>query len=91
MSRPTDGANADYQLLIEIRAFDIETAPRTEAVVELSAKVLGNNGRVVGTNVFRAAIPTTVSDASAAAAVLNQAFGQVATELVAWTAKIAKT
>jgi phospholipid/cholesterol/gamma-HCH transport system substrate-binding protein len=91
VSRPTDGANADYQLLIEIRAFDIETAPRTEAVVDLSAKVLGSNGRVVGTNIFRAASPTTVSDASSAAAVLNQAFGQVTTELVAWTAKIAKT
>jgi phospholipid/cholesterol/gamma-HCH transport system substrate-binding protein len=91
VSRPTDGANADYQLLIEIRAFDIETTGQTEAVVELSAKVLGNNGRVIGSNVFRTAIPTKVSDASAAAAVLNQAFGQVATDLVAWTAKTIRT
>lgn len=90
-SRPLDGFNADFQLVIEIRTFEVETAPETAAVVELSAKVLGTNGRIVGSNVFRATVPTKVTDASAAAAALNEAFGNVAKDLVIWTANALKT
>jgi phospholipid/cholesterol/gamma-HCH transport system substrate-binding protein len=91
VSRPTDGFNADYQLLIEIRTFEISTDPDTAAVVELSAKVLGTDGKVVGSRVFRSSLPTKVSDAAAAAAVLNEAFGNVARDLVMWTAETIKT
>lgn len=91
VARPTDGFNADYQLLIEIRTFEISTDPDIAAVVELSAKVLGTDGKVVGSRVFRSSVPTKVTDAAAAAAVLNQAFGNVARDLVMWTAETIKT
>ncbi len=34
--------------------------------------------------IFRATVPATAADASAAAAALDTAFGKVATELVVW-------
>jgi phospholipid/cholesterol/gamma-HCH transport system substrate-binding protein len=86
VARPSDGVTGDYQLLIEIRAFQIATAPQTEAVVELSAKLVGEGGRIKESRVFRGALPTKVTDAAAAAAALNEAFGQVAKELVNWAA-----
>ena len=91
MARPTDGLTSDYQLLIEIRTFEVATSPEVAAVVELSAKILDNNGRVVQSNVFRNAVPTKVTDAAAAAAALDKAFGTVAKDIVVWTAGAIKT
>jgi phospholipid/cholesterol/gamma-HCH transport system substrate-binding protein len=86
VARPAEGLTSDYQLLIEIRSFQIATEPEKAAIVELSAKVLGENGRIKDSRVFRSALPTKVTDAAAAASALNEAFGNVAKELVIWTA-----
>jgi phospholipid/cholesterol/gamma-HCH transport system substrate-binding protein len=86
VARPAEGLTSDYQLLIEIRSFQIVTAPEPAAVVELSAKILGENGRIKDSRVFRGALPTRVTDAAAAAAALNEAFGKAARELVTWAA-----
>ena len=81
-----DGLNSDYQLLTEIRSFEISTEPEPRAVVELSAKLLGENGRIKGSRVFRSELPTKITDAAAAAAALNEAFGKVANDVVIWAA-----
>jgi len=86
VARPGDGLNSDYQLLIEIRSFEIATAPEMAAVVELSAKILGENGRIKDSRIFRSTLPAKITDAAAAASALNEAFGNVAKELVIWTA-----
>jgi len=86
VARPLEGLNSDFQLLTEIRAFQITTAPDTAAVVELSAKILGENGRIKAQRVFRSTVPTKLTDAAAAAAALDQAFGAVAKDIVTWTA-----
>lgn len=85
VARPFDNLQSDYQLAIEIRAFQISDGPAPEAVVELSARVVGENGRIKEQRVFRSAVPTKVTDAAAAADALNEAFGNVARELVVWT------
>lgn len=90
VARPTDGVTGDYQLLVDLRRFEISTSPTPAAVVELSVKLLGNDGRIKASKVFRGEVPTKVTDAATAAAVLNEAFGGVAKELVIWaTAAIA--
>jgi phospholipid/cholesterol/gamma-HCH transport system substrate-binding protein len=86
VARPFEGINSDYQLLIEIRAFDVTTAPAPVAVVELSAKLVGEGGRIKASRVFRSTEPTKITDAAAAAAALNEAFGKVVKEIVIWTA-----
>jgi phospholipid/cholesterol/gamma-HCH transport system substrate-binding protein len=85
VARPLEGLNSDFQLAIETRSFQLTTAPEPAAVVELSAKIVGENGRIKDQRVFRAAVPTKVSDAAAAAAALNEAFERVAKEVVVWT------
>jgi phospholipid/cholesterol/gamma-HCH transport system substrate-binding protein len=86
VARPFEGINSDYQLLIEIRSFQVTTAPEPVAVVELSAKLVGEGGRIKVSRVFRSTQPTKITDAAAAAAALNEAFGKVAREIVIWTA-----
>ena len=86
VARAGDGLNSDYQLLIEIRSFQVATAPETTAMVEFSAKIVGENGRIKDSRVFQSMLPTKITDAAAAAGALNEAFGNVAKELVIWTA-----
>ncbi len=86
VGRPVDGLTADYQLLIDIRSFQISTSPEVVASVEFAAKILATNGRIVDARTFRAAVPAKITDAAVAAASLDQAFGKAVTELVVWTA-----
>lgn len=88
VTRPGDGLNSDYQLLVEIRSFEIATAPEMAAIVELSARIVGENGRIKDSGVFRSALPAKVTDAATAAGALNEAFGNVAKELVIWAAGV---
>jgi len=85
VARPLDGFAADRQLLIDIRQFQVLSSAGPAAEVELSAKLVGDNGRIAAARIFRASVPVTPADAAVAAAALDQAFGKVATELVVWT------
>jgi phospholipid/cholesterol/gamma-HCH transport system substrate-binding protein len=87
VSRPVDGLSADYQLLLDIRAFQI--AGREDAAeAEFAAKVLGNDGRIVAGKIFAAKVPAASAEAPAAIAALDEAFGKVAVELAAWVADV---
>jgi len=91
VARPMDGLAADFQLLIEIRRFQISTTPEAEADVEFAAKVLGSDGRIVDSRTFHTTAPSPplkTLDAPGAAAALNNAFDRVAVDLVVWTASV---
>jgi phospholipid/cholesterol/gamma-HCH transport system substrate-binding protein len=88
-----EGINADYQLLIDIRNFQIsptmlDTAGADSATptahVAFAAKIIGENGKIIGSRTFDAMVPAKTNAAGAAAA-LNQAFGKAAADLVLWT------
>ncbi|MCB1547488.1 MAG: membrane integrity-associated transporter subunit PqiC [Hyphomicrobiaceae bacterium] len=85
LGRAPDGAPADFQLLTEIRRFEIAEDAAPRAVVELATKVLDKDGKIIGTRVFKAERPLASREPQAAVAALNDAFAQVATELVTWT------
>ncbi len=87
VSRPLEGVTGDFQLLIDIRRFQITVAAEPTADVALTAKVLDGKGRIVDTRTFNATVPAARVDASAATAALDQAFSSAATELVAWTSR----
>ncbi len=58
VARPMDSITPDFQLLIDIRKFEIEgTAAAPVAHVELAAKVVGKAGRIVGSRTFDASVP----------------------------------
>ncbi len=75
---------AAYQLVIDLRNFAIAAGGAPTADVEFSAKLVAENGHVVGAQLFHATAPATGTDAPAIAAALNQAFGKAVTDLVGW-------
>jgi phospholipid/cholesterol/gamma-HCH transport system substrate-binding protein len=95
VARPLEGLNADNQLALDIRSFDIAGGPSAggapgpaQAHVAFTAKVLGDNGRILGSRIFDAKAPVQNATASGAAAAFNEAFAKAATELAAWTAGV---
>jgi phospholipid/cholesterol/gamma-HCH transport system substrate-binding protein len=88
VARPAEGLNADYQLLIDIRAFQISLTPQAQALIEFSAKILGHDGKIIATKIFRSIVPVGSIDASAAASALDQAFGKTAVDLVTWASPL---
>jgi phospholipid/cholesterol/gamma-HCH transport system substrate-binding protein len=89
VARPLEGLAADYQLVIDIRSFQILSGPDGSpmAQVEFAAKVVGD-GKIVGSRAFSATAPSPDVRAAAAAAAIDQAFGKAATDLVVWTATV---
>jgi phospholipid/cholesterol/gamma-HCH transport system substrate-binding protein len=85
VSRPREGATGGYQLLLDIRRFDISTASAATAEINFMAKIAGEDGRIVGAREFQSSVPAEGSDAKAYVAALDQGFGKLATELVGWT------
>ena len=86
VARPIDGLTASHQIIIDIRSFQLSVAAAPVAEVEFSAKVLGDNGKIIDAKIFRATVPAAAADAPAAAAALDNAFGKTAAELVVWAA-----
>ena len=84
VSRPGDKVTADYQLISEIRAFDIQTATG-EAVVDLSLKLVADGtGRVAAARIFTARVPVASVDAGSGARALDQALVTVLADIVRW-------
>jgi phospholipid/cholesterol/gamma-HCH transport system substrate-binding protein len=86
VTRPIEGLATSAQLLIDIRSFEIVLTPDPVAEVELSAKILGEGGKIVAARIFRASAPAKSTEAPAAPAAIGEAFAKVATDLVVWAA-----
>ncbi len=78
---------AAYQVLIDLRSFAIATGPEPVADVEFSAKIVAENGHIVGLRLFHATVPARATDTPAVAAALNEAFGKAVADLAAWVAR----
>lgn len=84
VGRPGEGLAIDFQIITEIRAFGIENGV---AVVEIGAKLLNDRTGVVrSTKTFSASV-RAVNGSDGYVAALDQAFADVASELVAWAGK----
>ncbi|NDW05344.1 ABC-type transport auxiliary lipoprotein family protein [Jiella pacifica] len=83
---PGQGLAIDYQLIMEIRRFEIETAGAATARIDISVKALNDRtGSVRQTKIFSAAAPVGGAGNSAYVAALNRAFDQISGEIVTWT------
>jgi cholesterol transport system auxiliary component len=88
VGKPGEGLAIDYQVITEIRAFEISTEGSDTAVVEIFAKILNDrNGTVRAQKAFRATLPVSGSGHPAFVAALDGAFADVAAEIVSWTLK----
>ncbi|TCR83984.1 ABC-type transport auxiliary lipoprotein family protein [Rhizobium sp. BK376] len=83
---PGQGLAIDYQVVTDIRSFEIDNAGHTAATVEISAKILNDRtGTIKAQNVFRKAVPVSGGTNSDFVKALNVAFEGVATDIVDWT------
>ena len=83
---PGQGLAIDYQLIMEIRRFEIDTSGAATARIDISVKALNDrNGTVRQTKIFSASAPVGGAGNSAYVAALNRAFDQIAGEIVTWT------
>lgn len=86
VGKPGEGLAIDYQVITNIRAFEISTEGADTAVVEIFAKILNDrNGTVIAQKAFKATLPVSGSGNPAFVAALDGAFAQVAADIVAWT------
>jgi len=85
VSRPIDQLEAAYRLELGIRNFQISLLPAPTAVVEITARLLNDKGKVADARIFNVSVPAAGTQGPEAVAALNQAFSQAATQLVVWT------
>lgn len=86
VGKPGEGLAIDYQVVTEIRAFEIRLDGGARAEVELYVKVLNDrNGVVRAARSFRATAPVSGTGNAAYVAGLDRAFSQVAGEVVNWS------
>jgi ABC-type uncharacterized transport system auxiliary subunit len=88
VSRPLEGVTPDFQLVTDIRNFQILAGTPATADVEFAAKILNSEGHVAGARLFHATNPIRSVDAASAAGALDAAFGSTLPDLVVWTSTI---
>jgi cholesterol transport system auxiliary component len=85
VGRAGNGVAADLVLQSDIRFFGVSTAEGSQAVVEISAKLVdGNSGRIVSARVFRGAQPVGALNGKAAAQALDGVTVRVLQDIVRW-------
>lgn len=85
VGKPGEGLAIDFQVITDIRAFEIVTDGPDRAVVEIFAKILNDrNGSVKAQKAFRAEVPVSGTGGANFIAGLDSAFADVSAELVGW-------
>lgn len=86
VGRPGEGLAIDYQVMTDIRAFEILASGTKIAKVEISVKLLNDrNGVVAASKIFESSVGAGSSTGSFVPA-LDEAFSETVAEIVAWVA-----
>lgn len=89
VGKPGEGLAIDYQIIAEIRAFEVRVDGGERADVELFVRILNDrNGVVRASRTFTTTAPVTGAGNNAYVDALDNAFGQAAVEIVDWAASI---
>ena len=87
IGRAAEGLTGDFQLLVDLRSFQIVADAKPTAKVAFGAKILDSGGKIVGSKLFEVNAPAAAVDAPGATTALNAAFGDAAKQLVIWTSQ----
>ncbi|MFC5585924.1 ABC-type transport auxiliary lipoprotein family protein [Nitratireductor kimnyeongensis] len=83
---PGEGLAIDYQILADLRAFNVRVDGQDRAEVEIFVRILNDrNGVVRASRIFSASMPVSGSGGQAFASALDRAFGSAMSGLVDWT------
>ena len=86
VGKPGEGLAIDYQVITEIRSFEVRVNGGAHADVQLFVRILNDkNGVVRASRVFDASTPVSGAGNDAYVAALDRAFGEVTREIVTWT------
>jgi phospholipid/cholesterol/gamma-HCH transport system substrate-binding protein len=83
--RMTDAAQAEFQLLIDVRRFRIAVASQPVAEIALSARIVDKSGKVVAARLFDESEKFDQVAPQEAVAAFSDAFGRIAKGMIAWT------
>lgn len=83
--RATDSPGTSFQLLIDVRSFQINTDAELTAEIEFSARIMNKDGQVIASHLFQQSRKLDKPDPASAVAAFSEAFGSAATELITWT------
>ncbi|MDE1993304.1 MAG: membrane integrity-associated transporter subunit PqiC [Rhizobiaceae bacterium] len=83
---PGQGLAIDYQIVTDIRTFEVDAAGAHTATVEISVKILNDRtGTIKAQNVFRKVVPVSGNSNADFVKGLDLAFAGVAADIVDWT------
>lgn len=83
--RSVDNPGTTFQLLVDVRNFQIDTEDELTAEIGFSARIVNKEGQVVASRLFEQRRKLDKPDPASAVAAFNEAFGSIATELITWT------
>jgi cholesterol transport system auxiliary component len=88
VGKPGQGLAIDYQIVTDIRSFEVTTNGSRVATVEISAKLLNDrNGTVRAQSVFKAIVPVAGTENRRFIEALDKAFARVGADIVDWALK----
>ncbi len=86
VGKPGEGLAIDYQIIVEIRSFEVRVTGGERADVDLFVRILNDrNGEVRAARDFTASVPVSGGGNQAYIDALDRAFGETAREIVGWT------
>lgn len=89
VGKPGEGLAIDYQIIVEVRSFEVRVDGGDHAHVDLFVRVLNDrNGEVRASKDFVATAPVSGSGNQAYIGALDNAFGDAARQIVGWTDRL---
>lgn len=86
VGKPGEGLAIDYQIIVEIRSFEVRVGGGEHADIDLFVRILNDrNGEVRASRSFTASAPVSGSGNQGYVGALDKAFGEAAQEVVRWT------
>lgn len=86
VGKPGEGLAIDYQIISDIRSFEISTGGADTAIVEIAVKIVNDrNGSVRAQQVFRATSAVSGAGNPAFIKALDTASSKVTADIVGWT------
>lgn len=83
--RSADLGRMDFQLLVDVRRFRIAMKPGPVAEIELSARIVDKEGKVIASRIFAGDESFDKIEPPAAVAAFNEVFSRIAKEMIVWT------
>ena len=84
VSRNADAVTAEFQLLVDIRSFQLITQPAPTADVELSAKLVDSTGHILDARILHFTAAAKSVEITDSVAAFEEALGKALKDLVTW-------